>query len=160
MPILITGGAGYIGSHTAVQLLDAGQDVLVLDNLCNSKTAVMERITKITGKSPVFIEGDVRDAALLQKLFSGHAIESVIHFAGLKAVGESVSKPLSYYDNNLTCTFTLLREMERAGVKTLVFSSSATVYGEPDFLPYTEAHPLSPMNVYGQTKHLSTINKP
>jgi len=154
MAILVTGGAGYIGSHTVVQLLDAGQDVLVLDNLCNSKAAVMERITRIAGKSPVFIEGDVRDATILQKLFSGHAIDSVIHFAGLKAVGESVSKPLSYYDNNLACTFTLLKEMERAGVKTLVFSSSATVYGDPQFLPLTETHPLGATNPYGQTKQM------
>jgi UDP-glucose 4-epimerase len=154
MTILVTGGAGYIGSHTVVQLLDSGKDVLILDNLCNSKAAVMERINKITGKSPVFVEGDVRDAALLQKLLSGNAIDSVIHFAGLKAVGESVSKPLSYYDNNLACTFTLLKEMERAGVKALVFSSSATVYGDPQFLPLTETHPLGATNPYGQTKQM------
>jgi UDP-glucose 4-epimerase len=101
MAILVTGGAGYIGSHTVVQLLNAGQDVLVLDNLCNSKAAVIERITNITGKSPVFIEGDVRDAALLQKLFSRHAIDSVVHFAGLKSVAEGGVKPLLYYDNNI-----------------------------------------------------------
>lgn len=154
MAILVTGGAGYIGSHTVVQLLDAGRDVIVLDNLCNSKAAVMERIARITGKSPTFVEGDVRDASLLQKLFSGYAIDSVIHFAGLKAVGESVSKPLSYYDNNLACTFTLLKEMERAGVKILVFSSSATVYGDPQFLPLTESHPVRATNPYGQTKQM------
>lgn len=154
MAILVTGGAGYIGSHTVVQLLNAGQDVLVLDNLCNSKAAVMERIAVITGKKADFIEGDVRDAALLQKIFSGYAIDSVIHFAGLKAVGESVSKPLSYYDNNLACTFTLLKEMECSGVKTLVFSSSATVYGDPQFLPLTEGHPLGATNPYGQTKQM------
>jgi UDP-glucose 4-epimerase len=152
MAILVTGGAGYIGSHTVVQLLDAGQDVLVLDNLCNSKAAVMERITNITGKSPVFIEGDVRDAALLQKLFSGHAIDSVIHFAGLKSVAEGGVKPLLYYDNNVAGSVTLFEQMANANVYSLVFSSSATVYGEPVFLPYTEAHPLSPMNVYGHTK--------
>jgi UDP-glucose 4-epimerase len=132
--------------------LDAGQDVLVLDNLCNSKAAVMERISRITGKSPVFIEGDVRDAALLQKLFSGHAIDSVIHFAGLKSVAEGGVKPLLYYDNNVAGSVTLFEQMTKANVHSLVFSSSATVYGEPVFLPYTEAHPLSPMNVYGHTK--------
>jgi UDP-glucose 4-epimerase len=152
MAILVTGGAGYIGSHTVVQLLDAGQDVLVLDNLCNSKAAVMERIAKITGKSPVFVEGDVRDAALLQKVFSGHAIDSVIHFAGLKSVAEGGVKPLLYYDNNVAGSVTLFEQMAKANVHSLVFSSSATVYGEPVFLPYTEAHPLSPMNVYGHTK--------
>jgi UDP-glucose 4-epimerase len=152
MAILVTGGAGYIGSHTAVQLLDAGQDVLVLDNLCNSKTAVMERIAKITDKSPVFIEGDVRDAALLQKVFSGHAIDSVIHFAGLKSVAEGGVKPLLYYDNNVAGSINLFEQMAKANVHSLVFSSSATVYGEPVFLPYTESHPLQPMNVYGHTK--------
>ncbi len=152
MAILVTGGAGYIGSHTVVQLLNAGQDLLVLDNLCNSKAAVMERITKITGKSPVFIEGDVRDAALLQKLFSGNTIDSVIHFAGLKSVAEGGVKPLLYYDNNVAGSVTLFEQMAKANVHSLVFSSSATVYGEPVFLPYTEAHPLSPMNVYGHTK--------
>ncbi len=154
MFILVTGGAGYIGSHTVVQLLAAGHEVLVLDNLCNSNAKVMERIEAITYKKVDFIEGDLRDAALMQKLFSEHAIDSVIHFAGLKAVGESVSKPLSYYDNNLACTFTLLKEMERAGVKKLVFSSSATVYGDPQFLPLTEAHPLGATNPYGQTKQM------
>ena len=152
MAILVTGGAWYIGSHTVIQLLAFGQDVLVLDNLCNSKAAVMERITRITGKSPVFIEGDVRDAALLQKLFSGNAIDSVIHFAGLKSVAEGGVKPLLYYDNNVAGSVTLFEQMAKANVHILVFSSSATVYGEPVFLPYTEAHPLSPMNVYGHTK--------
>jgi UDP-glucose 4-epimerase len=151
---LVTGGAGYIGSHTVVQLLESGHEVVVLDNLCNSKAQVIERITRITGKSPTFIEGDVRDRDLLDTIFAHHRIESVIHFAGLKAVGESVSKPLSYYDNNLACTFTLLKEMERAGVKALVFSSSATVYGDPQFLPITEAHPLGATNPYGQTKQM------
>jgi len=152
MAILVTGGAGYIGSHTVVQLLNAGQDVLVLDNLCNSKAAVMERISTITGKKVDFIEGDVRDAALLQKLFSGNAIDSVIHFAGLKSVAEGGVKPLRYYDNNVAGSVTLFEQMAKANVHSLVFSSSATVYGEPVFLPYTEAHPLSPMNVYGHTK--------
>ena len=152
MAILVTGGAGYIGSHTVVQLLDAGQDVLVLDNLCNSKAAVMERIAVITGKKANFIEGDVRDPVLLQKLFTGYAIDSVIHFAGLKSVAEGGVKPLLYYDNNVAGSVTLFEQMTKANVNSLVFSSSATVYGQPVFLPYTEAHPLSPMNVYGHTK--------
>ena len=151
MAILVTGGAGYIGSHTVAQLLNAGQDVLVLDNLCNSKAAVMERIAVITGKKVDFVEGDVRDATLLQKLFSGNAIDSVIHFAGLKSVAEGGVKPLLYYDNNVAGSVTLFEQMTKANVYSLVFSSSATVYGEPVFLPYTEAHPLSPMNVYGHT---------
>ena len=152
MAILVTGGAGYIGSHTVVQLLAAGHEVLVLDNLCNANAKVMERISEITGKKAVFIEGDVRDAALLQKLFSGNKIDSVIHFAGLKSVAEGGVKPLLYYDNNVTGSVTLFEQMAKANVHSLVFSSSATVYGEPVFLPYTEAHPLSPMNVYGNTK--------
>ena len=152
MAILVTGGAGYIGSHTVVQLLAAGHEVLVLDNLCNANAKVMERISEITGKKAAFIEGDVRDAALLQKLFSGNAIDSVIHFAGLKSVAEGGLKPLLYYDNNVAGSVTLFEQMAKANVYSLVFSSSATVYGEPVFLPYTEAHPLSPMNVYGHTK--------
>ncbi len=135
--------------------MDAGQDVLVLDNLCSSKAAVLERITKITSKSPVFIEDDVRDAALLEKLFSEHAIDSVIHFAGLKSVAEGGVKPLLYYDNNVAGSVTLFEQMAKTNVHSLVFSSSATVYGEPVFLPYTEAHPLSPMNVYGHTKRMA-----
>ena len=152
MTILVTGGAGYIGSHTVVQLLDNGYEVLILDNLCNSKVKVIERIAKITGKKPGFIEGDVRDANLLQKIFAEHLIESVIHFAGLKSVAEGGAKPLWYYDNNVAGSVTLFEQMAKANVYSLVFSSSATVYGEPVFLPYTEAHPLSPMNVYGHTK--------
>lgn len=152
MSILVTGGAGYIGSHTVVQLLDAGKDVVVLDNLCNSKIKVIERIIKITGKSPLFIEGDVRDKVFLKSIFSQHRIDSVVHFAGLKSVAEGGVKPLLYYDNNLAGSITLFEQMAKANVYSLVFSSSATVYGEPVFLPYTEAHPLSPMNVYGHTK--------
>jgi len=152
MTILVTGGTGYIGSHTVVQLLEAGHEVLVLDNLCNSKAQVIDRITKIAGKAPGFIEGDVRDSALLKQLFAKHAIETVIHFAGLKSVAECGQKPLLYYDNNVSGSIVLFEEMKNAGVKSIVFSSSATVYGEPAFLPYTEAHPLKPINVYGHSK--------
>ncbi|MBT8543375.1 UDP-glucose 4-epimerase GalE [Polynucleobacter sp. Latsch14-2] len=152
MTILVTGGAGYIGSHTVVQLLDAGHEVLVLDNLCNSKATVIDRIEKIAGKRPHFIQGDVRDRALLQELFAKFAITAVIHFAGLKSVAECSVKPLLYYDNNVSGSIVLAEEMARANIYTLVFSSSATVYGEPVFLPYTEAHPLKPINVYGQSK--------
>jgi len=150
--MLVTGGAGYIGSHTVVQLLNAGHQVVVLDNLCNSKRQVMERISKITDKMPHFIEGDVRDRKLLKKLFSDHQINTVIHFAGLKSVAECGQKPLLYYDNNVGGSLALVEEMKLANVKSIVFSSSATVYGEPEFLPYTESHPLKPFNVYGQSK--------
>ena len=152
MTILVTGGTGYIGSHTVVQLLEAGHHVLVLDNLCNSKAQVIDRISQITGNPPKFIEGDVRNRKLLKQLFADHAIETVIHFAGLKAVGESVQKPLMYYENNVSGSVVLLEEMAAAQVKSIVFSSSATVYGEPQFLPYTESHPLKPINVYGHSK--------
>jgi len=152
MTILVTGGTGYIGSHTVVQLIEAGYSVLVLDNLANSNAEVMNRIERITGKRPLFIKGDVRDRTQLKKIFSENTIAAVVHFAGLKSVAEGGEKPLLYYDNNVTGTIALVEEMKFANVKTLVFSSSATVYGEPIFLPYTEAHPLKPINVYGQTK--------
>lgn len=150
--ILVTGGAGYIGSHTVVQLLEAGAKVIVLDNLCNSKREVANRIERITGKWPDFVIGDVRDRATLRGLFSAHKIDAVIHFAGLKAVGESEADPLKYYDNNVSGSVTLFEEMARADVKTLVFSSSATVYGDPGVVQYTEDLPLNPVNVYGRTK--------
>ena len=152
MTILVTGGTGYIGSHTVVQLLEAGHHVVVLDNLCNSKAQVIDRIGQITGNTPQFVVGDIRNRKLLKQLFADHAIEIVIHFAGLKAVGESVQKPLMYYENNVSGSIVLLEEMAAANVKSIVFSSSATVYGEPQFLPYTESHPLKPINVYGHSK--------
>ncbi|MGV1017858.1 MAG: UDP-glucose 4-epimerase GalE [Fluviibacter phosphoraccumulans] len=150
--ILVTGGAGYIGSHTVVQLLEAGAQVIVLDNLCNSKREFINRIEKITGRRPEFVVGDIRDCALLRSVFNKHQIGSVIHFAGLKAVSESEAEPLKYYVNNVSGSVTLFEEMARTGVKRLVFSSSATVYGDPGFVQYTEVLPLKPVNVYGRTK--------
>lgn len=140
--ILVTGGAGYIGSHTVVQLLQAGFEVLVLDNLSNSNRNVIDRITGLTGKSLDFVEGDVRDRSALQKIFAQHSMSAVIHFAGLKAVGESETNPLKYFDNNVTGSLVLVEEMARAGVVTLVFSSSATVYGDPGYSQYREDTPL------------------
>jgi len=150
--ILVTGGAGYIGSHTCIELLQAGFETLVLDNLSNSSKAALNRVEKITGKRVAFIEGDVRDAQLLNKIFSEHKIDGVIHFAGLKAVGESCEQPLMYYNNNIISTLILCQAMETAGVKKLVFSSSATVYGDPEVLPLTEDMPLSATNPYGRSK--------
>ncbi len=152
MAILVTGGAGYIGSHTCVELLDAGEQVVVLDNFCNSSPESLRRVAAITGATPFCVEGDLRDPACLARLFAEHRIEAVIHFAGLKAVGESVAKPLLYYDNNVVGTIRLLEAMRAAGVRNLVFSSSATVYGDPQRLPLTEDHPLSATNAYGQSK--------
>lgn len=153
MTILVTGGAGYIGSHTLVELLNDGQQVLVLDNLCNASPESLRRVAKITGKQPEFIEGDIRDEALLDTLFSEHNIDAVVHFAGLKAVGESVAQPLRYYDNNVTGTLVLLDAMQKAGVFKLVFSSSATVYGEPQQMPITEEFTVGgTTNPYGTSK--------
>ena len=150
--ILVTGGAGFIGSHTTVALQQAGYRVLIVDNLCNSSDTVLERIERITGLRPGFVKGDVRDAAFLNDVFKNHAIDGVMHFAGLKAVGESAEKPLAYYDNNVNGSVQLLRAMGAARVKTFVFSSSATVYGDPQKLPLTEDHPRSATNPYGHTK--------
>ena len=150
--ILVTGGTGYIGSHTVAQLLSAGATVIIFDNLCNSKRNVIDRIETISGKRPHFIEGDVRDREALKELFSLHSIDSVIHFAGLKAVGESEAEPLKYYDNNVSGSITLFEEMEKASVHKLVFSSSATVYGDPGYTQFNEKTPLAPVNVYGRTK--------
>ena len=150
--ILVTGGAGYIGSHTCVELLNAGFDVVVIDNLSNSSPEALKRVEKITEKTVTFIEGDVRDRTLLKQTFKDYSIDAAIHFAGLKAVGESCQMPLTYYDNNLNSTLALCQEMEAAGVKNLVFSSSATVYGDPETLPLTEDLPLSATNPYGRSK--------
>lgn len=150
--ILVTGGAGYIGSHMVLVLLDAGYDVLVLDNLSNAKRESLTRVERLAGRAPLFVEGDIRDAALLDRLFAEHDIAAVMHFAGLKAVGESVAEPLAYYDCNVVGSLRLLEAMARAGVRTLVFSSSATVYGDPASVPITEDFPLSATNPYGATK--------
>lgn len=153
MTILVTGGAGYIGSHTLVELLNSGQQVLVLDNLSNASVESLRRVAEITGSQPAFVEGDIRDAELLGKLFAEHSIEAVVHFAGLKAVGESVQKPLEYYDNNVNGTLVLVDEMRKAGVFRLVFSSSATVYGEPQLMPITEDFAVGgTTNPYGTSK--------
>lgn len=152
MAVLVTGGAGFIGSHTVVELLKAGQDVVVVDNFCNSHPIVLERIATIAGRAPLFYELDVRDGAALAEVFGKHQIESVIHFAGLKAVGESCRIPLTYYQNNIAATLTLCEEMAKAGVFNLVFSSSATVYGDPHAVPIREDFPLSATNPYGRSK--------
>ena len=150
--IFLTGGAGYIGSHTAVILLEAGYDVVIYDNLSNSKVEAINRIEKITGKRPEFIKGDIRDKKALEKALEG--CDAVIHFAGLKAVGESVEKPLEYYNNNVCGSIALFEVMKKKGIKKIVFSSSATVYGDPKKLPLTENHPLNPVNPYGRTKYM------
>lgn len=152
MSILITGGAGYIGSHTSVLFLEAGFDVVIIDNLENSSPTCLDRIEKITGKKPIFIKGDIRDQDTLYKTIKAHKCESVVHFAGLKAVGESTEIPLQYYDNNVVGTLRLLEAMEMCDVRRLIFSSSATVYGTPQFLPLVEDHPLEAVNPYGRTK--------
>src|SRR5574338_312826 len=150
--ILVTGGAGYIGSHTCVELLNAGLAVTVFDNFCNSHPEAVARVGRITGKKLGLVRGDIRDRASLVTALRESRATAVIHFAGLKAVGESVEKPLAYYDNNVVGTLRLLEAMNECGVKTLVFSSSATVYGEPKWLPLTEDHPLSATNPYGRSK--------
>ena len=151
--VLVTGGMGYIGSHTVVQLYEAGYEPIIVDNLVNSKPEVLNRIEKITGKRPLFYEFDVRDEANLSKIFEQHEIFAVIHFAGLKSVGESVQKPQLYFDNNIGSTEVLLRVMEKYGCKNIVFSSSATVYGNPERVPIFEEDKLGPTtNPYGETK--------
>ena len=152
MAILITGGAGYIGTHTMVELLEAGRELVVVDNFCNSKPCSLERVKQITGKDFKFYEVDLLDREALEKVFEENDIDSCIHFAGLKAVGESVSMPLWYYHNNITGTLILLETMKKYGAKRIVFSSSATVYGKPASVPITEDFPLSTTNPYGETK--------
>ncbi len=152
MSLLITGGTGFIGSHTVVELLALNKDIIIVDNLANSSTLVLDRIKQITGKTVTFIEADICDRVAMQQVFSEHDIEAVVHFAGLKAVGESSTMPLSYYHNNVSGSVTLLQVMAEHGVKNLVFSSSATVYGENNPSPLDETMPTSATNPYGQTK--------
>ncbi len=152
MSILVTGGAGYIGSHTCVELLETGYEVVVVDNLCNSSKESLDRVEQITGKKVTFYQVDLLDRAALHQVFEKEQIDAVIHFAGLKAVGESVAKPLEYYWNNITGTLILCDEMRKAGIRNIVFSSSATVYGDPATVPIKEDFPLSVTNPYGRTK--------
>ncbi|EPP4295146.1 UDP-glucose 4-epimerase GalE [Vibrio navarrensis] len=155
MNVLVTGGIGYIGSHTCVQMMEAGMKPIIIDNLCNANIAVLERIETLSGEPATFYQGDIRDEAFLDSLFCQHDIQAVIHFAGLKAVGESVSKPLDYYDNNVNGSLVLARCMRKAGVKRLIFSSSATVYGAPAQVPITESSPTgATTNPYGRSKHM------
>lgn len=152
MRVLLTGGLGYIGSHTAVQLLNAGEEVVIVDNLSNSERKVLGRIKKITGKDVKFYKYDLRKESGLRRIFAENKIDAVVHFAGLKAVGESVAKPIEYYENNLESTINLLKIMHEFGVKNLVFSSSATVYGKAETMPLFEDFPTSATNPYGRTK--------
>ena len=150
--VLVTGGTGYIGSHACVELAAAGYEVVIVDNLCNSRRSVIERIERIAGCKFAFHQGDIRDAGFLKSVFAQYRFAAVIHFAGLKAVGESVAKPLLYYENNVVGTFTLIEAMQSSGVHNMVFSSSATVYGDANQPPFGEDSPLQPTNPYGRTK--------
>ena len=152
MFVLVTGGMGYIGSHTCIQMIEAGMTPIIFDNLYNSKPTVLDRIEKVSGVRPIFVEGDIRDKQALSQVLQQYDIESVIHFAGLKAVGESVAKPLEYYDTNVHGTLVLVDAMREAGVKSLIFSSSATVYGDPASTPILEDFPTSATNPYGRSK--------
>ncbi len=155
--ILVTGGTGYIGSHTCVELINAGYDVIVMDNLYNSSEAVLGRIEQITGKRPKFYKTDLLDKAGLKQIFAENTIDAVIHFAGYKAVGESVKIPLTYYENNISGSVNLYQQMKEAGVKTIVFSSSATVYGDPQSVPIREDFPVHTTNPYGTTKLMNEM---
>ncbi|HXE48868.1 MAG TPA: UDP-glucose 4-epimerase GalE, partial [Ramlibacter sp.] len=158
MSILLTGGTGYIGSHTAAVLVQAGHEVVLLDNLSNSRRGVVDRLRQITGRTLPFVHADVRDRARVAQVLRDHSCTAVIHFAGLKAVGESMQQPLEYFDNNVGGALALLHAMRDVGVATIVFSSSATVYGEPQYLPLDEVHPTSAANPYGRTKlHIEEI---
>ena len=152
MSVLITGGAGFIGSHTAVEFLQKGHDIVIYDNFENSSPVAVQRIEQITGRDVSCVKGDIRDQLGLERVMRDYGCQSVVHFAGLKAVGESAQIPLDYYENNVQGSLSLLKAMQACGVKTIIFSSSATVYGTPVFLPYTEDHPLQAMNPYGRTK--------
>lgn len=152
MTIMVTGGAGYIGSHTCIELIQQGHEVVIFDNFCNSHVEVIDRITQITKIAPSVVRGDIRDREALQTTLAKFGCDGVIHFAGLKSVADSVREPLDYYDNNVVGTVKLIEAMRNVGATKLVFSSSATVYGEPIRLPYDEDHPLAPINPYGQTK--------
>lgn len=153
--VLVTGGLGFIGSHTCIQMIEQGIQPVILDNLCNSNLEVLSRIETITGIRPIFYQGDIRDKALIDSIFAAHSIVSVIHFAGLKAVGESVSKPIEYYDNNVNGTLVLVQSMQQAGIKSLIFSSSATVYGDPEEVPLTENSKVGgTTNPYGTSKYM------
>lgn len=160
MNILLTGGAGYIGSHTAIVLTEAGHKVVIYDNFCNSYSSTLDRLQKILNKNIPLVEGDVRNTALLTKALQDFKIDVVMHFAGLKAVGESVIKPIEYYANNTQGTISLLEAMNRVGIRSLIFSSSATVYGNPQYLPIDENHPTSATNAYGRSKlHIEEMLK-
>lgn len=152
MNVLLTGGTGYIGSHTAVVLIQAGHEVVLYDSLCNSSARVIDSLETITGKRPAFVSADIRNTALLTHTLHAHQIDAVVHFAGMKAVGESVAKPVDYYANNVAGTISLLQAMQAAELKTMVFSSSATVYGDPQYLPIDEEHPTSATNPYARSK--------
>jgi UDP-glucose 4-epimerase len=152
MKVLVTGGAGYIGSHTCVELLEAGHEVFVIDNLCNGHEIALDRVRGITNQDLQFMNADIRDTNALDEIFDRFKPEAVIHFAGLKAVGESVADPVKYYDVNIGGSISLLSSMSKAGCDNIIFSSSATVYGKPQYLPYDELHPTNPVNPYGRTK--------
>ncbi len=155
MIVLVTGGAGYIGSHACVELQKAGHKAVIIDNLCNASPTAIDRIEAITGQRPVFVKSDVRDRGAVVEAIKSNACDAVMHFAGLKAVGDGEKNPLEYYDNNVIGTLRVAEAMQATGVKIIIFSSSATVYGNPVFLPYTEEHPLGSINVYGHTKLVS-----